>query len=353
MFDTLAGEHSNALFVKININEAREIASRYQIRATPTFMTLAKGAKVDEWSGADPNLLKSNVELLVQQTFPPHPHLNLGVPSLQYGSMKNVAYAKLPPLDKLMAKLGGAASQEDIASLRTFVEKRAESPRDAPLPDMHNISKAFRSKVLSLPVEVRFAAVDLLRCAMVDPRVGGFFAEERDPKTIDLLIDHVNKLQGCPHNLRLVTIHLACNTFASTLYVKELMASEDNSLALLIELITSSLLDASHPTTRVAAASLAFNLAIANYKVRREEGQEALAEGEQVELAASILECLPEEESPDAAKLLLLALGYLAYCSPVKGELVDLLNVMEARKIVSSSQCKSLQSLAKEIASVL
>ncbi|CZT18957.1 related to thioredoxin [Ramularia collo-cygni] len=353
MFDQLAGTHPNALFVKVDINEARDIASRYQIRATPTFMTLSKGNKVDEWSGADPNMLKANVELLVQQTFPPHPHLNMAVPSLQYGSMKNVIYSKLPPLDKLMAKLGDAANEEDIVNLRAFVKKRAESPRDAPLPDLHLVAKASRSKILALPVETRFAAVDLLRCAMVDPRVGGFFAEEREPKTVPLLIRHISKLDNCPHNLRLVTIHLACNTFASSLYIKELMASEDDTLAQLIELITTSLLDASHPTTRVAAASLAFNLSIANYKVRREEGQEALAEGEQVELAASLLETLSEEESPDAAKLLLLALGFLAYCSPVKGELVDLLKVMDAKQTVTSGKCKSLQSLAKEVASVL
>lgn len=353
MFDNLAGEHSQALFVKIDINEARDIASRYQIRATPTFMTLSKGEKLDEWTGADPNLLKANVELMINRTFPPHPHLSLKVPSLQYGSMRSVVYGKVPPLDKLMAKLGDAAGQEELASLRNFVDKRAADPHDAPLPDIHALSKAFQSRVLALPVEVRFAAVDLLRCAMVDPRVGGFFAEERGQKTIPLLVEHVNKLESCPHNLRLVTLHLACNTFASPLYVKELMASEDYSLTQLIELITSSLLDASHPTTRVAAASLAFNLAIANYKVRREEGQEALAEGEQVELAASLLECLSEEESPDAAKLLLLALGFTAYCSPVKGELVDLLNVMDAKNTVTSSKCKSLQGLAKEVASVL
>lgn len=353
MFDTLAGENSNALFVKVNINEAREIASQYQIRATPTFITLSKGTKLDQWTGADPNLLKANVGLLVERTFPRHPHLNLGVPSLQYGSMKNVVYAKLPPLDKLMAKLGETANHSDITNLRNFVEKRAASPRDAVLPDMHAIANTYRSKVLALPVEIRFAAVDLLRCAMIDPRVGGFFAEEQSPKTVSSLVDHVNKLDDCPHNLRLVTIHLSCNTFASSLFVKELMASEDNSLSQSIELVTSSLLDTSHPTTRVAAASLAFNLAIANYKVRREEGQEALAEGEQVELAASILECLPEEQSPDAAKLLLLTLGYLAYCSPVKGELVDLLSVMDARKTVASNTCTSLQGLAKEVASVL
>ncbi|SMR58947.1 unnamed protein product [Zymoseptoria tritici ST99CH_1E4] len=350
MFDTLAGEHPQALFVKVDINEARDVASRYQIRATPTFMTFSKGAKQDEWSGADPNLLKSNVERLIQHTFPPHRHLTLSLPTLQYGSMKPATFAKVPPLDKLMAKLGGASTKKTFTELRTFIDKRTASPKDAPLPDLPSISKSFKPDLLALPVEARFAAVDLLRCAMVDSRASGYLAEEKDAKIVSTVIDHVNKLDGCPHNLRLVTIHLACNTFSSHLYVKELMASDDNSLSQLIELITSSLLDVSHPTTRVAAAWLAFNLATTNYRIRREEEQEALAESEQVELAASLLEGLAEEENPDAAKALLLSLGYLVYCSPEKGELADLCSVMEAKQTVG--RVKSNEPLAKEVASL-
>ncbi|KAI7305993.1 DUF862-domain-containing protein, partial [Hortaea werneckii] len=70
-YDQLAEEYSNALFVKVDINAARDIAAKYQIRATPTFMSFSKGSKVDEWTGADPTTLKTNVERTIQQTFPP------------------------------------------------------------------------------------------------------------------------------------------------------------------------------------------------------------------------------------------------------------------------------------------
>jgi thiol-disulfide isomerase/thioredoxin len=351
MFDRLAEEHPQALFVKVDINSAREIGSRYQIRATPTFMTFSKGKKQDEWSGADPNLLKANVELLLQTTFPPHHHLTLKVPALQYGSMKPYVFGKVPPLEKLIGKLGPAANHKDITSLRTFVEGRSVNPQDATVPDLHSIAQTFKTEVLNLPVEVRFAAVDLLRCAMIDARVSGFFAEDNPPRTIPALVQHVNNLQDCPHNLRLVTLQLACNIWSSSLYVKELLTSDDTAISGLIQLITSSLLDASHPTTRVAAGSLAFNLAVSNYRVRREQTEEALAEGEQVELAASILESLTEEKSEDAAKVLLLALGYLVYCAPADGELADLCQAMGAKKTVRG--VKAHDKLAQEIASLL
>lgn len=351
MFDRLAEEHAQALFVKVDINSAREIGSRYQIRVTPTFMTFSKGKKQDEWSGADPNLLKANVELLIQTTFPPHPHMTLKVPALQYGSMKPYVFGKIPPLDKLMGKLGSAADHKDITSLRTFVEKRSANPQDAAVPDLHSIAHTFKTDVIALPVEVRFAAVDLLRCAMIDARVSGFFAEDSPVRTMAVMVEHVNNLPDCPHNLRLVTLQLACNIWSSSLYVKEIMASDDTTISNLIQLITSSLLDASHPTTRVAAGSLAFNLAVSNYRVRREQNEEALAEGEQVELAASILESLVEEKSEDAAKVLLLALGYLVYCAPENGELADLCKAMGAKKTVRG--VKAHAKLGQEIASLL
>ncbi|CAK3800549.1 Desumoylating isopeptidase 1 [Lecanosticta acicola] len=351
MFDNLAGENPQALFVKVDINAAQDVAMRYQIRATPTFMTFSKGAKQDEWSGADPNVLKSHVERLIQATFPPHRHLTLKVPTLQFGSMRPVTYAKVPPLDKLMAKIGSSSTQKDLVALRTFLEKRSEDPKEAPLPDLHSMSKTFQSNVLALPTEVRFAAVDLLRCAMVDPRVGGYFAEENQPKTVPALIEHVNNLKDCPHNLRLVTIHLACNVFASPLYVRELFHSDDTSISQLIQLITSSLLDTTHPTTRVAAASLAFNLATSNYRVRREEGDDALAEAEQVELAASLLETFSDEDSADATKALLLAFGYLIYCAPEDGELFDLCGALNAKAKIMNS--KGHDSLTTEVASLL
>ena len=107
------------------------------------------------------------MESLINKTFPPHPHASLKVPTLQFGSMKPITYAKVPPLDKLMAKLGPAPHDKDLLSLRTFIAQREANPKGAALPSLKDIGEAFETKVLALPLEVRFAAVDLLRCAML------------------------------------------------------------------------------------------------------------------------------------------------------------------------------------------
>jgi hypothetical protein len=103
----------------------------------------------------------------------------------------------------------------------------------------------------------------------------------------------------------------------------------------IIQLITASLLDDKHHNVRVAAASLSFNIATANSKLRTEEHREALPEGDQIELAASLLEAIGvEEKSPEALKGFLLAFGDLVYCAPKDGELVDLLKSMDAQGTV-------------------
>ena len=137
--------------------------------------------------------------------------------------MKLVTYAKVPPLDKLMAKLDPITKDRELVDLRLFIEARKADAKNAALPDMHAVGLAFQTKVLSLPLEVRFAALDLLRCAMVDPRVSGYFAEETGMGTVAALLRHINGLDTCPHNLRLVTIHLACNLFSSPLCAREVL----------------------------------------------------------------------------------------------------------------------------------
>ena len=246
---------------------------------------------------------------------------------------------------------GIAANDSDLASLRSFIQRRNDDPKQATLPNLKSIGRAFQGKLLALPADVRFAAVDLLRCAMVDARVGGFFAEEKGSLTFATLLKHVNELDNCPHKLRLVTIHLACNIFISPLFIKELMQPGYTLPGYLVQLITSSLLDNAHSTTRVAASSLAFNLAVANYLVRREENREGLGESEQVELAAGVLEVLSHEENIDVAKALLLTLGYLLYHAPQQGEVYDLLEALEAKDIVRSCQLHS--ALINEVSSLL
>ncbi|KAI4845010.1 DUF862-domain-containing protein, partial [Aureobasidium sp. EXF-8846] len=50
-YDSLAAEHTKVPFIKIDINEAHALATKYSIRATPTFMTFLHGKKDNEWTG--------------------------------------------------------------------------------------------------------------------------------------------------------------------------------------------------------------------------------------------------------------------------------------------------------------
>lgn len=49
-------------FVKVNVDEAREIAAQYGIQAMPTFLLFKNGKQIEEIKGADPRKLKSAIE---------------------------------------------------------------------------------------------------------------------------------------------------------------------------------------------------------------------------------------------------------------------------------------------------
>jgi len=121
-YDELAQEASDkAVLIKVDINHAQEIASRYNVRATPTIMTFLKGQKEEEWSGADVQRLKSSVEYLIRLAHPVHPHANLSIYSLVSSASKPIRYQKVPPLDKLVPKLGVLSTDPSLLEMKTFL----------------------------------------------------------------------------------------------------------------------------------------------------------------------------------------------------------------------------------------
>ncbi|KAI5252000.1 DUF862-domain-containing protein [Aureobasidium subglaciale] len=369
-YDSLAAEHTNIPFIKVDINEAQALASKYQIRATPTFMTFLHGKKDNEWSGANPAQLKANVESLLQQAFPPHPHLQVRVPTLQFGRLSPVTYSKIPPLDKVLAKMGDQAKDPAVIAMKNFISARSSSASDLPaLPDLPAFTRWLRQTHSQLASDSLFTAYDVLRCALVDQRVSGWFTEEstpRDPGTLTSLINHVLNLindDTCPYNLRLVTIQLACNLFTSDLFTKSAFSSAHSSglPAMLVQVATSSLLaEPDKPAVRAAASSLAFNIAATVYRLRREESREAMEEASQVELAASLLEMITTEldsrvdkkdaTGTDMLKTATFAFAYLIYCAPRGGELHDLCSALDAKSsILRLKHFKDLEKIASEV----
>mmetsp|Transcript_6070 Transcript_6070/g.9303 ORF Transcript_6070/g.9303 Transcript_6070/m.9303 type:complete len:106 (+) Transcript_6070:93-410(+) len=61
VFEKLADENPDAEFVKVDVDEAEEIAAACGISAMPTFQFFKGGKKVDEMKGADQKSLEAKV----------------------------------------------------------------------------------------------------------------------------------------------------------------------------------------------------------------------------------------------------------------------------------------------------
>jgi hypothetical protein len=70
---------------------------------------------------------------------------------------------------------------------------------------------------------------------------------------------------------------------------------------------------------------------LANRRAKTEESASILPESDQVELAASVVEAIDQEnKSAEALQGMLLALGHLFYGADLRGELADLLRALDA-----------------------
>lgn len=373
-YDDLAAEAgSKCVFIKIDFTRADgSINTRYpNVRATPTFITYSKGAKQDEWSGADPRQLRSNVESLLNVTFPPHPHISQSTPYLLRQNQRPITFTKIPPLDKMVAKMGEPGKDPAVTSIVSFINARERSGAiEAPLTQLPNFAAFLRKSTTQLPAELLFTAYDLLRVALTDIRVAGFFAEEHKgatgtPATVHHLLSYVEGLgESAPYPLRLTTLHLACNLFNSPLFIPHLLSPPLSST--LISILTTALLDDKHPALKASALSLAMNLASSNHQIRMKKyggnvahtlsSASELQESEQTELLASLLETLgADEEWSENKKMALITTGWLAYGADMDGELRDLWRVMDGAGTVGKIQAKVSEDrlLIKEVQKLL
>lgn len=346
IFDQLAeelGEKATLIKIDISLPQMMAIAQRYSIQATPTFLTFVKGKEDEKWSGGNPASLRGKLQLLVHMAFPPHPHEGLRLPTFSDPHSKPVIYSKVPPMDKLMAKMGAdVAGRTEVKSLKRYLEARAGNGlSDVVLPSMSQLSNLVQQSLGSLSQESLFPLIDLFRCALVDPRISAYFVEEQNYQAIRTALAFVNNSTSCPYALRLVTIQMACNLFTTPLFAEQLFRSTDLRRGITM-LISSSFLDEAHNNVRVAASSLLFNVSITARQSRNTDSSvtgSALPEEDQVELAAAVVEAIGQEEkSAEALHGMLLALGNLVYGTPMDGELADLLRALDAQSTVTSKK---------------
>jgi hypothetical protein len=97
--------------------------------------------------------------------------------------LRPVRFTKVPPLDKLVAKMGDAGKEEAVSSIVSFIQAREQSGAiEAPLTRLPQFAEFLRNSMAILPPELLFTALDLLRVSLIDVRVAGWFAEEHNGK---------------------------------------------------------------------------------------------------------------------------------------------------------------------------
>ncbi|KAJ2906631.1 hypothetical protein MKZ38_000886 [Zalerion maritima] len=341
LYDELAQEVGDkGVLIKVDTSQASNAADCFSIRATPTFITFLRGEQESQWSGVDAGRLKETVHMLVQRAHNSHPHESLKLPNFFAQSTEPAFYLKVPPLTKLTAKLGTFGTDPAVLSVKEFVEsipesKAPESSRTVLGPFSHFVVRCLNE----VPIDVVFAVVDLLRCALIKPGAAEYILTN-EADTVQAVLDFVNSQKECPYALRLVTLHMACNLAKSSHYADKVLGQEDLRRHT-TKLITSSLLDEAHRSVRISAATLLLNVALVNNKPRRDGDHDMVPEDDQVELAASVLEAVSREESSEEAlRGLILAMGFLLYLAPPGGEMSDLLAALDAKSTMLAKKSR-------------
>jgi thiol-disulfide isomerase/thioredoxin len=333
-YDELAAEAGNkATLIKVDTSVAYDVARRYQIRATPTFITFLKGKKDQEWSGAHEARLKGNVRLLVQMANPQHAHMKLRLPSFQSRIQKPTMYTRTPPLDKLMTKLGPAGQDKAIQDLVAYIRIRdKEGLANASIPNLHAISDWIPSELVHIPIDVHFVIIDLIRIASTDPRISSYLVAEPSNLILEELICSTRDYSTVPYNLQVVSLQLACNLFSSTILHDQLL-DPSNTLRAKIENLASTSLLATHHNARSLAAALVFNLAAYDHNERLNNQPDSINLSSMPDLEAALVEAVVNEsENKETLHALLMALGLLLFAAPPESSIWDLCSAMDVRE---------------------
>jgi thiol-disulfide isomerase/thioredoxin len=349
-YDELAAEAGAAAkLIKVDISaspSAHAVAQRYQVRATPTFITFLKGQKQDEWAGANPAQLAGNARLLLQMARPPqHQHAQLRLPTFQRVVENPIMYTRTPPLDKLLAKIPVPqfSQHRSVHDLVQYIKARdSKGMTEAPLPDLHSLSDHLASTFATLPPETHFAVIDLVRVAAVDPRVSSFLAADKNILSILLAS---RDMTSAPYNVQAVSLQLACNLFGSNVFQEQIFHGQNQTttptLKETIETLASQCLLSPHANARSMAAALVYNLAAFTHNQRMHGSTDNAGAGEAAapsdDLSAALLESITTLSSLEAVKeplhALLLALGMLLYGAPPDNMLWDLCQAMDLRDV--------------------
>ncbi|XP_042490161.1 thioredoxin-like protein CXXS1 [Macadamia integrifolia] len=62
LFEEQAFVHQDILFLSVDVDEVKEVASKMEVKAMPTFVLLKEGAQVDKLVGANPEEIRKRID---------------------------------------------------------------------------------------------------------------------------------------------------------------------------------------------------------------------------------------------------------------------------------------------------
>ncbi|CAK7350901.1 unnamed protein product [Dovyalis caffra] len=66
IFEELASAYPDVLFLTVDVDEVKEVATKMQVKAMPTFLLMRDGAQVDKIVGANPEEIRKRIDNFVQ-----------------------------------------------------------------------------------------------------------------------------------------------------------------------------------------------------------------------------------------------------------------------------------------------
>ncbi|KAF9005982.1 thioredoxin family protein [Cyathus striatus] len=370
---------NGAAFAKIDIDVGMggALSSEWGIRATPTFIFFIDGKKLGEMKGANVQELRTQVDLLIFQVYPPHPHTSLSIPTIQKLSTNPILFTQVPAIDMVVTKLSSSIdatswptsapqTQDQIKQALTgtialylkarFASATTNGTTVKALPSATpNILSSWMlvtsTLVGTVSVDALFPLVDIWRLAYLDPAVHKFFTEHTtDP--ISLFVEKANHAvqvsSKASRNFILITLRLLANAFSGEGLAKRILtgAARTKFTSVLIPCLLHE-----DVAVRTAASSLAFNAAAVLQKDRIEavktgrgiqSENELVEEDWEIEMVSALVEALSrEKDNEEVVHRLTAALAFLVRLSPFYDtQLKTLLEVLRSREILRGKLVK-------------
>ncbi|KAH8998488.1 DUF862-domain-containing protein [Lactarius akahatsu] len=365
--------------VDLGVGMGEAVARQYGVSATPTFGFFLDGKRIHELKGVNAPELRTQVDLLLYQAFPPHPHTSLDIPSISSLSTEPILFTQVPALDtvhdKLVSFIDSTPSVQNSTVLKDDLTqtmfpwlKQRYAEKSKATATSPKVVAAFgrtvTALVAELPAASLFPLLDVWRLAILEPTIAQV--------TLAPLVQVLGSTDASSPRATLLTLlRLTTNGLGTSL--SRSLLSDDRARAALTGVLVQTLL---HPDrlVRVAAASLGFNVGawVQKGRIARARGDDVvngLREGEEdgeweVELVSAVAEALAnEEESEDAVHRLTATLAFLIRLSPFyQDQLVTLLGVLQVQetlkgKLAEDGQLrlkkKEIRGLVAEVAQQL